>query len=119
MRREPKGQLKARITEVVRDVILEGDCIAALKKLPDGCADLVFADPPYNLQLGGALTRPDQSVVDGVDDDWDKFADFTAYDDFTRAWMRECRRVLKDDGALWVIGAYHNIFRVGAVLQDL
>ena len=102
-----------------RDVIIEGDCIAELAKLPDGCADLVFADPPYNLQLGGGLLRPDQSVVDGVDDDWDKFADFAAYDAFTRAWMSECRRVLKDDGALWVIGAYHNIFRVGTVLQDL
>ncbi|HVY83906.1 MAG TPA: DNA methyltransferase [Caulobacterales bacterium] len=103
----------------LKDQIIEGDCVAALQKLPDGCADLVFADPPYNLQLGGGLTRPDQSVVDGVDDDWDKFDDFATYDAFTRAWMGEARRILKDDGALWVIGSYHNIFRVGAVLQDL
>jgi modification methylase len=103
----------------LRDTIIEGDCVAALKKLPSGCADLVFADPPYNLQLGGNLTRPDQSIVDGVDEDWDKFADFAAYDDFTRVWMSECRRILKDDGAIWVIGSYHNIFRVGSVLQDI
>ena len=103
----------------LRDQIIEGDCLAALAKLPDASVDLVFADPPYNLQLGGNLTRPDQSVVDGVDDEWDKFADFAAYDMFTRAWMSECRRVLKDDGAIWVIGSYHNIFRVGSVLQDL
>jgi modification methylase len=103
----------------LHDRIIEGDCVAEMKKLPDACADLVFADPPYNLQLGGGLTRPDQSVVDGVDDAWDKFEDFAAYDGFTRAWMSEARRVLKDDGAIWVIGAYHNIFRVGAVLQDL
>jgi modification methylase len=119
MRREPKGQLKARITEVVRDVILEGDCIAALKKLPDGCADLVFADPPYNMQLGGELTRPDQSIVDGVDDHWDKFADFASYDAFTRAWLTEARRILKPNGAIWVIGSYHNVFRLGTALQDL
>jgi modification methylase len=81
--------------------------------------DLVFADPPYNLQLGGGLTRPDQSKVDGVDDAWDKFDSFAAYDEFTRAWLAECRRVLKPTGTLWVIGSYHNIFRVGATLQDL
>ncbi|MGE0830324.1 MAG: site-specific DNA-methyltransferase, partial [Hyphomonadaceae bacterium] len=90
-----------------------------MRALPDASIDLVFADPPYNLQLGGELTRPDQSRVDGVDEDWDKFADFASYDAFTRAWMAEARRVLKPDGALWVIGAYHNIFRVGAILQDL
>src|SRR5690242_1404053 len=94
----------------LRDKIIEGDCIEALRALPSGCADLVFADPPYNLQLGGNLTRPDQSVVDGVDDEWDKFADFATYDAFTRDWLGECRRVLKDDGAIWVIGSYHNIF---------
>src|ERR1700754_3486608 len=103
----------------LHDSIIEGDCIAELKKLPDGCADLVFADPPYNLQLGGGLTRPDQSVVDGVDDEWDKFADFATYDEFTRAWLKECRRILKPDGAIWVIGSYHNIFRLGVALQDL
>ena len=101
------------------DTILKGDCIAELEKLPAGSVDLIFADPPYNLQLEGALTRPDQSEVDAVDDDWDKFAAFAAYDDFTRAWLLACRRVLKPNGALWVIGSYHNIFRVGTILQDL
>ena len=81
--------------------------------------DLVFADPPYNLQLQGDLKRPDNSKVDAVDDDWDKFASFAAYDDFTRAWLAACRRVMKPAGTLWVIGSYHNIFRVGAILQDL
>ena len=99
--------------------IIEGDCVAAMNALPAGCADLVFADPPYNLQLGGDLTRPDQSKVAGVDDAWDKFADFETYDRFTRDWLTASRRLLKDDGALWVIGSYHNIFRVGAILQDL
>ncbi|HYE00904.1 MAG TPA: site-specific DNA-methyltransferase [Alphaproteobacteria bacterium] len=101
------------------DRILLGDCIASMRALPAGSVDLVFADPPYNLQLGGELHRPDNSRVDGVEDDWDKFSDFAAYDRFTRAWLTEARRVLKDDGALWVIGSYHNIFRVGAILQDL
>ncbi len=101
------------------DSILVGDCIEELRKLPSRSVDLVFADPPYNLQLTGDLTRPDQSRVDGVDDAWDKFADFAAYDTFTRAWMSECRRILKDDGTFWVIGSYHNIFRVGTILQDL
>lgn len=101
------------------DAILNGDCIEELKKLPDRSVDLVFADPPYNLQLGGDLLRPDNSKVDAVDDHWDQFESFAAYDAFTKAWMAECQRVLKDDGALWVIGSYHNIFRVGSVLQDL
>jgi modification methylase len=101
------------------DTIIAGDCIAALKTLPDKSVDLVFADPPYNLQLGGDLTRPDQSRVAGVDDAWDKFASFEAYDTFSRAWLAECRRILKPTGTLWVIGSYHNIFRVGATLQDL
>jgi modification methylase len=101
------------------DRIIVGDCIEALARLPDRSVDLVFADPPYNLQLGGDLHRPDNSKVDAVDDAWDRFASFEDYDRFTRAWMAECRRVLKDDGALWVIGSYHNIFRVGATLQDL
>jgi len=101
------------------ETILQGDCLEELKTLPDRSVDLVFADPPYNLQLGGELLRPDNSKVDAVDDDWDRFESFATYDAFTRAWMGECQRVLKDDGALWVIGSYHNIFRVGAVLQDL
>ncbi len=101
------------------DQIFKGDCITELEKLPAASVDLVFADPPYNLQLEGRLTRPDQSEVDAVDDDWDKFASFAAYDDFTRAWLLACRRVLKPSGALWVIGSYHNIFRVGTILQDL
>ncbi|MEO1045207.1 MAG: DNA methyltransferase [Pseudomonadota bacterium] len=99
--------------------ILRGDCIEAMRSLPDASIDMVFADPPYNLQLGGDLFRPEGSVVDAVDDDWDKFDTFRAYDEFTRAWLTEARRVLKPDGSLWVIGSYHNIFRVGAVLQDL
>jgi modification methylase len=101
------------------DVLLTGDCVEVLKTLPDKSVDLVFADPPYNLQLGGELLRPDNSKVDAVDDDWDRFASFEEYDRFTRAWLAECRRVLKDDGTLWVIGSYHNIFRLGVAVQDL
>ncbi|MCW2308228.1 site-specific DNA-methyltransferase [Rhodobium gokarnense] len=101
------------------DRILLGDCVAELEKLPSASVDVVFADPPYNLQLEGALHRPDQSKVDAVDDDWDQFESFAAYDAFTRAWLLACRRVLKPSGTLWVIGSYHNIFRVGTVLQDL
>jgi modification methylase len=96
-----------------------GDCVAELEKLPAACVDLVFADPPYNLQLQGDLKRPDDSRVDAVDDAWDKFASFGAYDDFTRAWLLACRRVMKPNATLWVIGSYHNIFRVGSLLQDL
>ena len=98
--------------------ILEGDCIEAMRSLPDACVDMVFADPPYNLQLGGNLSRPDGSHVDAVTDAWDKFDSFAAYDAFTRAWLVEARRVLKPEGSLWVIGSYHNIYRVGAILQD-
>ena len=93
--------------------ILLGDCIANLEKLPPESVDVVFADPPYNLQLEQALTRPDQSLVDAVDDDWDKFASFADYDAFTRAWLLAVRRVMKKNATLWVIGSYHNIFRVG------
>ena len=89
------------------ETIIEGECLEALAKLPEACADLVFADPPYNLQLGGELLRPDNSRVDAVDDDWDQFASFEAYDTFTRAWLSACRRVLKPEGSLWVIGSYH------------
>jgi modification methylase len=98
--------------------ILRGDCIAHMAALPDKCVDMIFADPPYNLQLGGDLFRPDGSQVDAVDDDWDKFDTFAAYDRFTRAWLKEAHRILKDDGTIWVIGSYHNIFRVGTALQD-
>jgi modification methylase len=101
------------------DAIVVGDCIAALERLPAASVDLVFADPPYNLQLERSLTRPDQSQVDAVDDDWDKFSSFSDYDAFTRAWLMACRRVMKPHAGLWVIGSYHNIFRVGAILQDL
>ena len=101
------------------DSIIKGDCVAALEALPDQSVDVIFADPPYNLQLGGALHRPDQSLVDACDDEWDQFASFEAYDAFTRAWLLACRRVLKPSGTIWVIGSYHNIFRVGATLQDL
>ena len=101
------------------DVLRVGDSIELLAELPPRSVDLVFADPPYNLQLAGELTRPDQSRVDGVEDDWDRFDDLAAYDDFTRAWLRGVHRVLKDDATLWVIGSYHNIFRVGTALQDL
>ncbi|MCZ4341055.1 site-specific DNA-methyltransferase [Sphingomonadaceae bacterium G21617-S1] len=89
-----------------------------MRALPDRCVDMVFADPPYNLQLGGDLHRPDGSQVDAVDDDWDKFDSLAVYDRFTREWLREARRILKDDGTIWVIGSYHNIFRVGTALQD-
>jgi modification methylase len=99
--------------------ILVGDCVAAMAALPAASVDLVFADPPYNLQLKGDLKRPDDSRVEAVDDDWDKFASFADYDAFTRAWLSACRRVLKPAATLWVIGSYHNIFRVGAILQDL
>jgi modification methylase len=109
------------------DRVLVGDCIDLMLSLPEGSVDMVFADPPYNLQLGGELLRPDNSRVDAVDDDWDKFGDpadpfgtsFARYDSFTRAWLAAARRVLKPEGTLWVIGSYHNIFRIGTALQDL
>jgi modification methylase len=101
------------------DRVVEGDCIERMMSLPPGCADLVFADPPYNLQLKSELRRPDNSQVDAVNDNWDKFASFAEYDKFTRRWLAAVKHVLKDTGALWVIGSYHNIFRVGAALQDL
>ena len=101
------------------DTILKGDCVAAMNRLPDASVDVIFADPPYNLQLNGDLHRPDQSKVDAVDDAWDQFESFEAYDAFTRAWLLAARRVLKPNGTIWVIGSYHNIFRVGARMQDL
>jgi modification methylase len=108
--------------DVVRlrdDQVLVGDCLALMARLPEASVDLVFADPPYNLQLAGELLRPNQSRVAGVEEEWDRFADFPDYDRFTRAWLDAARRLLKPDGALWVIGSYHNIYRVGAILQDL
>ena len=105
--------------ELPLDQILLGDAAATLRMLPDASVQCVFADPPYNLQLRGELRRPDDSLVEGVDEDWDKFADFPAYDAFTRDWLGECRRVLAKDGTIWVIGSYHNIFRIGAIMQDL
>lgn len=106
------------IARLPLDTIIAGDCVAAMNALPEGSIDLIFADPPYNLQLKGDLHRPDNSLVDAVDDAWDKFDSFAAYDRFTREWLAAARRVLKPNGAIWVIGSYHNIFRVGASLQD-
>jgi len=105
--------------EVPVNRIVLGDCVEAMNRLPEGSIDTIFADPPYNLQLGGDLFRPDNSKVDAVDDAWDKFDNLASYDDFTKQWLTAARRALKDDGTLWVIGSYHNIFRVGALLQDL
>ena len=107
------------VRELPLDQVLLGDCLRMMRMLPPASVHCVFADPPYNLQLRGELRRPDDSLVDGVDDDWDRFSDFAAYDAFTREWLSECRRLLRKDGTLWVIGAYHNIFRIGAILQDL
>ena len=104
--------------ELPLDTIIEGNCIAEMARLPDKSVDMIFADPPYNLQLGGDLFRPEGSRVDAVDDEWDKFESLTAYDNFTREWLDQARRILKDNGTIWVIGSYHNIFRVGALLQD-
>jgi site-specific DNA-methyltransferase (adenine-specific) len=101
------------------DKVIQGDCIQVLAAFPEKCIDLVFADPPYNLQLRHDLWRPNMTRVQAVDDAWDQFDSFQEYDRFTRDWLSACRRVLKDDGALWVIGSYHNIFRVGALMQDL
>ncbi|WP_420800590.1 site-specific DNA-methyltransferase [Polycladidibacter stylochi] len=101
------------------DTIIRGDCVEAMNKLPAHSVDLVFADPPYNLQLGGNLHRPDHSKVDACDDHWDQFASFEVYDNFTRDWLKAVKRVLKPNGSFWVIGSYHNIFRVGAIMQDL
>lgn len=114
-----KTQEIARAPDLPLGRILPGDCIEAMRSLPTASVDLVFADPPYNLQLGGDLNRPDGSHVDAVTDHWDQFASMAVYDKFTREWLTEARRVLKPDGGLWVIGSYHNIFRVGSILQDL
>ncbi len=107
------------VRELPLDQVLLGDCVPLMGMLPPASVHCVFADPPYNLQLRGELRRPDDSLVDAVDDDWDRFSDFAAYDAFTRDWLGECRRLLRKDGTIWVIGSYHNIFRIGAILQDL
>jgi modification methylase len=117
---QPRSFRPAKTTkrELPLDTILEGDCIAEMARVPDKSVDMIFADPPYNLQLGGDLFRPEGSRVDAVDDEWDKFESLTAYDNFTREWLEQARRILKDDATIWVIGSYHNIYRVGALLQD-
>jgi modification methylase len=101
------------------DEIIQGECIEVLKTFPDESVDLIFADPPYNLQLNQELWRPNLTLVDAVDDDWDQFPDFDSYDQFSQAWLVECRRVLKSDGSIWVIGSYHNIYRLGNLMQNL
>jgi len=117
--RAPRTNFESRSESCEDHRIIVGDCVAEMSKLQAGSVDLVFADPPYNLQLQGDLKRPDDSRVDAVDDEWDKFSSFAAYDDFTRAWITACRRLMKPNATLWVIGSYHNIFRVGTILQDL
>jgi modification methylase len=107
------------VDRLLDGTVVVGDCVQEMERLAEGSVDLVFADPPYNLQLGGELLRPNNSRVDGVEEAWDRFDGFADYDRFTRAWLAAARRVLKPDGALWVIGSYHNIYRVGAILQDL
>jgi modification methylase len=115
---EPVARARAAPRELPLDRILQGDCIAEMARLPDKSVDMIFADPPYNLQLGGDLFRPEGGRVDACDDEWDKFESLAVYDNFTRDWLEQARRILKDDGTIWVIGSYHNIYRVGALLQD-
>lgn len=105
--------------EILLDHIYQGDCVEVLSSLPEKSVDLIFADPPYNLQLRGDLWRPNMTLVDAVDDEWDQFSSFSEYDKFTREWLTACRRVLKDNGTIWVIGSYHNIYRVGTAIQDI
>tara|TARA_B100001142_G_scaffold199623_1_gene198356 strand:+ start:3913 stop:4983 length:1071 start_codon:yes stop_codon:yes gene_type:complete len=107
------------MTFELKNKLVKGDSLKELKKIPDESFDLIFADPPYNLQLKGELTRPDRSKVIAVNDEWDQFESFKKYDDFTYAWLNECKRILKKNGAIWVIGSYHNIFRVGTAIQNL
>jgi DNA modification methylase len=101
------------------NAIIHGNCVESLDKIPDNSIDLIFADPPYNMQLKNTLYRPNNTKVDGVDDEWDKFGSFSEYDDFCAAWLGGCRRVLKETGSIWVIGSYHNIFRVGNIMLNL
>ncbi len=116
MLRDNNGEV---MIEEFLNKIIKGDSIEVLKEIPDNSVDLIFADPPYNLQLNSELFRPNQTKVDAVDDDWDKFSSFEEYDKFSEAWLKECRRVLKKTGTIWVIGTYHNIFRIGKIMQDL
>lgn len=120
------SQKSKKSTNIIKDPmskfknkILKGDCVSNMKKIPNGSVDMIFADPPYNLQLKGDLHRPDSSKVDACDDHWDQFGSYAEYDQFTREWLSAARDALKDDGTIWVIGSYHNIFRVGAIMQDL
>jgi modification methylase len=114
-----KDIVQSKKSSLPRNEILSGSCAEVMKKIPARSIDLIFADPPYNLQLQGELHRPDNSKVNGVDDDWDKFSNFAEYDKFSKEWLLEAKRLLKDDGAIWVIGSYHNIFRIGSIMQDL
>lgn len=113
------AETKIQTAELPLNQILSGDCVKVMQSLPDNSVDVIFADPPYNLQLKGELLRPNNSKVDAVDNDWDQFDSFRAYDEFSKAWLKEARRILKPNGAIWVIGSYHNIFRLGTALQDL
>jgi modification methylase len=115
---EPVARVRPAPRELPLDRMMEGDCVAQMARLPDKSIDMIFADPPYNLQLGGDLFRPEGGKVDACDDEWDKFESLATYDNFTRDWLDQARRVLKDDGTIWVIGSYHNIYRVGSLLQD-
>lgn len=112
-------KMSVKQEKTILNTIINDDCIKAMNRMEPNSVDLIFADPPYNLQLGDALTRPDNSNVSGVYEEWDSFESLAAYDAYTRAWMTAARRILKEDGAIWVIGSYHNIFRVGYILQDL
>ena len=107
------------INSTLKNKIINGDSLIELKKIPDESFDLIFADPPYNLQLRNKLIRPDRSKVNAVDDKWDQFESFKTYDEFTNKWLLECKRLLKKNGCIWVIGSYHNIFRVGTAIQNL
>ena len=114
-----KSKKSTDILSKMKNTILEGDCIKNLRQIPAGSVDMVFADPPYNLQLKGDLHRPDASKVDACDDHWDQFDSYADYDKFTKDWLTAAHASLKDDGTIWVIGSYHNIFRVGKIMQDL
>jgi len=119
MKRLSKNMEKKKdINEFVNKVFCE-DSLKKLKEIPDNSVDLIFADPPYNLQLKNELWRPNQTKVDAVDDEWDKYESFEAYDKFCEKWLKECQRILKETGTIWVIGTYHNIFRIGKIMQDL